>query len=123
MKDMCKLCYSKAEIKERGLCNECSIFSDEQVLKNDLLENIRTSEENIQYAKEEFLQKYGWATSSEFPGGYWLWVKSVRGQTIAVSLDMAIKIEQNISHFKNKDIAEGDSIKERPRSGLTAKRG
>lgn len=123
MKGVCILCCSNTEIKERGLCKDCSIFSDEQVFKNNILEIIEKSERNICYAKEVFLRRYGWAESCKFSGAYWLWVKSVRGQKIAVSLDMAVMIEKNIVHFKNKDIAEGDSIEERTRRGLTAKRG
>lgn len=101
MRAECKLCHENIDIKERGLCADCSVYSDEQIQKSDLLNEIRDMEQNVLYRKEAFLRKYGWEHSCNFPGSYWLWVKCVRGETIAVSLNSAINIESNICHYKN----------------------
>lgn len=97
----CKLCHENREIKERGLCNDCSIYSDEQILKEELSIKIIDAERDLEYARRGYLKQFGWEHSCGFPGGYWLWVKVVRGETIAVPTGSAISIEKSIEHYKN----------------------
>lgn len=97
----CKLCHENREIKERGLCSECSIYSDEQVLKEELSIKINNAELDLRGAKEIYLRQFGWEYSCSFPDACWRWVKVVRGETIAVSISCALSIEKNIQHYKN----------------------
>ncbi|MBN2591614.1 MAG: hypothetical protein JXA96_17240 [Sedimentisphaerales bacterium] len=99
----CKLCGENSKIIERGLCEECSVYSDEQVLKNNLFSDIQKTKENVNYKEEAFLRKFGWDCSCSFPGALWLWVKTIRGITMATSRDNAIIIEMNIEHFKKRE--------------------
>lgn len=98
--ESCKLCNNSNKIQERGLCKECSIYSDEQVLKQNLLDEIQDMENNIKYKEEAFLRKYGWDYSCNFPDCCWRFVKEVKGETIAVSMSDAISIEKEILHYQ-----------------------
>jgi len=97
----CKLCKENREIKERGLCSECSIYSDEQVLKDELSIKILEAGWALEEAKKRYLRQFGWNHSCSFPDSCWRWVKVIRGETIAVSIDCALSIEKNILHYKN----------------------
>jgi len=97
----CKLCDENGKIKERGLCADCSDYSDEQIIKFKLAEEIQKAEEDVRYKKKEFLRLHGWATTSSFPDAHWRWVKSVKGVTLALSLNEAYSVEQAILHYKN----------------------
>ena len=68
-----------------------------QKIKDNLIEKIRGKEQDLVFAKEVFLQKYGWCNSSSFPDCRWRWCKKIKGQIIAVSLDDAIGIENEIT--------------------------
>jgi len=96
----CKLCHENNEIKERGLCEECSVYSDEQVLKSKLLDEIQDMKNDLHFKQKAFLRKFGWDESCSFPDCCWRWVKVVKGETIAVSMDDAIRIETKIVHYK-----------------------
>jgi hypothetical protein len=98
----CKLCYEKFEkLNKRGLCKECAIFSDEEVLKNELLRKINDIKLDLDNVQSQFLRKFGWDCSCSFPDCCWRWVKEIKGETIAVSLNDAISIEKNIMHYQN----------------------
>ena len=101
MRAECKLCHEVMEIKERGLCQDCSVYSDEQVLKDSLMDEIKDKVREVGYKKEAFLRKYGWISSCNFPDSCWRWVKEIKGVTIAVSRDNAVRIEAEINHYKN----------------------
>ena len=48
----CKLCDENGKIKERGLCADCSDYSDEQIIKFKLAEEIQKAEEDVRYKKK-----------------------------------------------------------------------
>ena len=97
----CKLCGEKREIKERGLCADCSIYSDEQVRKSSLSDEIQKMKEDVGFKKEAFLRLFGWEASCSFPDACWRWVKSIKGVTLALSLEHAVNLEENILHYQN----------------------
>jgi len=68
-----------------------------QKIKDGLIEKIRDKEQDLVFAKEAYLQKYGWFNSCSFPDCHWRWCKEVEGQTIAVSLGDALIIENEIT--------------------------
>ena len=97
----CKLCGENRTIKERGLCAECSIYSDEQLQKFKFSEEIQQIIEDVVFRKKAYLRLYGWESSCSFPDACWRWVKSIKGVTLALSLDGAYHIEQTIFHYQN----------------------
>ena len=104
--DECKLCHENKKIKERDLCRECSIYSDEQMtilllLKEELSIEINNAELDLREAKKKYLRQFGWEHDCSFPDSCWRWVKVVRGETIAVSIECALSIERSILHYKN----------------------
>lgn len=96
----CKLCHVNSEIKERGLCETCSSYSDEQVVKSEMLDKLRDLAMDIEHTQERFLCKFGWNQTCNLPGSRWMWVKEIKGQTVAVSRATAILMESEIEHYK-----------------------
>ena len=100
MTEKCKLCQEITEIKERGLCKECCVYSDEQITKHGLLDEIEDMKNDLSNKNEAFLRLFGWDDSCDFPDSCWRWVKIIKSQTIAVSCSNAINIEKQIFHYR-----------------------
>ena len=70
--------------------------TENQKIKNKLLEGIEIHKANLHNAKATFLRKYGWDYCCNFPDSCWRWCKEVKGQTIALNLKEALSIESEI---------------------------
>ena len=73
--------------------------SENQKLKNKLIDDIQDKTNDLRFAKEAFLRKNGWDSDCGFPDCCWRWVKEIKGQTIAVSLADAYDIECEIIEY------------------------
>ena len=74
--------------------------TENQEIKQKLIDDLQDKYNNIRFAKEAFLRKYGWDNSCKFPDCCWRWVKEIKGQTIAVSLNDAIDLESEIVEYQ-----------------------
>jgi hypothetical protein len=57
-------------------------------------EQLSAAYENYVGQQKRFMDKTGWKSSSDFPGGVVLWCKKIRGREVAVSLDEACNIQE-----------------------------
>ena len=75
--------------------------TENQLLKDNLYDEVEDKKRDLNNLKEGILRKHGWHHSCTFPGSFWLWVKEVKGETIATTMDVALNIEANMVEYKN----------------------
>ena len=49
-------------------------------------------------AKERLVSKFGWVQDYGFPDAIWRWAKTIKGQSMYLSLDDAINMESCLYH-------------------------
>jgi hypothetical protein len=59
-----------------------------------LFDELQDKRNDLRFFKENILRTLGWESRCDFPGGLWLWCKTINGENICVDLDCAISIEE-----------------------------
>lgn len=69
---------------------------DEEMTKKELsYEPIRLMENDLDYKRTKWLEKYGWEERCNFPDSCWRWCKKIKGQMMTCRKAEAIKIERD----------------------------
>lgn len=68
---------------------------DQMGPKEESFEPIRYMEIDLETAKKEWLQKYGWVERCNFVDSYWRWCKEIDGVLMMCDMQGAINIEYN----------------------------
>ena len=64
-----------------------------------IYEKIQDDAQLLGNLKDKLLRKQGWDHRCGFPGGYWLWCKTINGALVATTRDLAVDIESHSFDF------------------------
>ena len=75
-------------------------ITENQKLKDRLFDELEDKTQDLKNFKAGLLTKCGWVHSCNCPGSFWLWIKTIKGETISTDAEKALLIEQNIIEYK-----------------------
>lgn len=61
---------------------------------SNLREKIADATYDLERAKDKYLRASGWTYSCSNPAALWLWEREIDGRTLAVSTDVAIRLQE-----------------------------
>lgn len=65
----------------------------------DAEDKVERAARHLSTVVRDVLETSGWTIHCDLPGSYWLWRKTIDGQTVNVSEKMALEIESSIQSF------------------------